>query len=156
MWQWNKFLTFPRDIREKVRNKNKQGISLIEIVIATAILSVGILGLFQAFPQGIETSHEQELAVIAGQLGQEKLEELAGLSYAEITIGIIDNKIHVAESASDPLYKFTRSAASELVDQNLNTSQTDIGLKKITVTVYWPSVFGVEKSQNVVTLVSER
>lgn len=138
-------------------NKNKQGVSLLEIVIATAILSVGILGLIGAFPQGIETTREQELMVIAGQLAQTKLEEMASLSYAEVVVGTIEDRVHAVAEASDPLYKFLRSTSAGLVDQNLNPSQTDIGLKKITITIYWPSVFNlVEKSQSVVTLISER
>lgn len=150
----NKSLAFPRGIRRKARDK--QGLGLLEIIIATAILAVGILGIIRAFPQGLATSREQETLVIAGQLSQAKLEEMAGLSYAEITVGSVEDRVQVTADSGDPLYKFLRSAAVALVDQNLNESQTDIGLKKITVTVFWPSVFGTEKSQSVTTLVSER
>ena len=157
MWELNKPLTFPAVSRGKMRGKKKQGISLIEVIIATGILSVGILGLINAFPQGIETTREQELAIIAGQIAQTKLEEIASLSYAEVIPGTIENKARTVADLSSPLYKFLRSTTAELVDQNLNSSITDIGLKKITVTVYWPSVFNLmEKSQTVVALISER
>ena len=141
------------------RNKSSQrqsGISLIEIVLTTAILSVGILGLIRAFPQGIATTHEQELIVIAGQLAQAKLEEIASLSYAEIIVGDSENKAHVVADSQDKLYLFTRTTTVELVDADLNPTGADIGLKKITITVFWPSVFGTEKSQNVTTLISQR
>lgn len=144
MWRLNNIL------------KNKKGLSLLEIVITTAVLSVGIIGIVNAFPQGIETTREQELIVIAGELAQAKLEQTASLSYAEITVGAIEDKVHVVTDTSSPLYKFTRTTTAELVDQNLASSLNDIGLKKVTVTVFWPSVFGNEKSQTVATLVSEK
>ncbi|MBI4122458.1 MAG: prepilin-type N-terminal cleavage/methylation domain-containing protein, partial [Parcubacteria group bacterium] len=44
---------------------NKQGFGLLEIVISSAILAVGILGLLSAFPRGVSIEKNLEHVTVA-------------------------------------------------------------------------------------------
>ena len=133
------------------------GITLIEILVTTGILTVGILGILQAFPQGIDVSRDSELASTAQQLSQSKLEELNSLSYSDIAVGTQENKARITADTSSPLYAFQRTTIVSLVDQNFSSSVSDIGLKKVTVTIYWPSVFPFgTRSETVQAIISTR
>lgn len=137
--------------------KSRSGITLIEIMIATSVLLVGILGILKAFPQGIATARDIELASTAQQLAQAKIEELNSLAYDEISAGAIENKARVTTDAGSPLYAFQRTTVVQLIDENFASSQVDIGLKKITTTIFWPSVFpGSQRSKSVVAVISSR
>ena len=120
----------------------KEGITLIEIMISMTVLSIGILGLLQAFPRGSAASRVVELSVTANQLAQEKLESFAALAYEDIAAGTLENEVRVSVDIQSPFYDFLRTTAVALLDENLLETQTDIGLKKITVTVEWPYPIG--------------
>jgi len=121
---------------------SQSGITIIEVIISVSLLAVGILGLLQAFPTGIEASKNVEFATIADQFAQAKIEELVNANYDALVPGILEDQVHVKNDPADPFYKFLRSSAVELVDSSLNASAIDIGLKKIIVTIYWPSILG--------------
>ena len=91
---------------------------------------------------GIKANKDIELATVADQLAQAKIEELTALDYNALTPGTLENQVHVESDPANPFYKFTRSSSVELVDSNFNASAVDIGLKKITATIYWPDVLG--------------
>ena len=129
----------------KIHNQllsSQHGITIIEVIISITLLAVGILGLLQAFPAGIKANKDIELATVADQLAQAKIEELTALDYNALTPGTLENQVHVESDPANPFYKFTRSSSVELVDSNFNASAVDIGLKKITATIYWPDVLG--------------
>ncbi len=120
----------------------KEGITLIEIMIAITVLSIGILGLLQAFPRGSAANRAVELSVAANQLAQEKLESFAALAYEDIAAGTLENGVRVSPDSQSPFYHFLRTTTVALLDANLAEAQTDLGLKKITVTVEWPYPIG--------------
>lgn len=122
----------------KINYHNQAGITLIEIMISITILAVGILGIVQVFPQGISTEKSIALASITEQLAQAKIEELMSFNYDSLNIGILENKVPINNDLSSPFYNFKRSVVVDLIDNNFNTTSTDIGLKKITVTIYQP------------------
>jgi len=59
----------------------QKGFTLIEIIMAMAILAVGIIGVVRLLPVGLRASKSSEMMSRAGFLAQEKMEELklAGL-----------------------------------------------------------------------------
>ena len=137
--------------------KNNKGISLIEIIISISILSIGILGLLQAFPRGVATQRIIELESIGNHLAQEKLEEFASFAYDDILVGTLENQIRMSVDQADPFYDYKRTTVVALVDQNLAPSGSDVGLKKITITLTWPRPLSTtDASQTLVTLVSKR
>ncbi|MDP1709929.1 MAG: prepilin-type N-terminal cleavage/methylation domain-containing protein, partial [Candidatus Komeilibacteria bacterium] len=117
---------------------NQAGITLIEILISITLLTVGILGIIRVFPQGLSAEKNIELGSIAEQLGQAKIEELTALDYDSLSTGTLENQVRIGSDASSPFYNFKRSTAVDLVDANLNSTAIDVGLKKITVTIYQP------------------
>ncbi len=138
-------------------HRQPQGVGLIEIMISVTVLAIGLLGLLRAFPQGIAVEKSLEYATIGSQLAQAKLEEYAATPYDEIGTGLIENQVRVNTDSSSILYHFLRTTTVSLVDSNLSVSGTDIGLKKVTITIAWPSTFGgSNRSTSVTTLVSER
>lgn len=139
------------------KSSNNQGITIIEVLLTISILAVGILGLLQAFPRGISTARELESEAVANHLAQSAIEGHIAASYDELLPGELENRIHVTPDENNSLYPYLRSTTIGLVDQNLNPSGQDIGLKKISVTIAWPSVFaGAERSITFTTLISSR
>ena len=59
----------------------KKGLTLIEIIMAMAIMVVGIIGVVRLLPVGLKTSQSAEMLSKAAFLAQEKIEEfkLSGL-----------------------------------------------------------------------------
>lgn len=136
---------------------NKQGMTLIEIMISITLLAVGILGVVQAFPRGMSAEKDIELITIAEQLAQAKLEQLVGANYDEIPAGTLENAVHVSSNSSSPLYDFLRTTTVTLVDSGLADSGTDIGLKKIVVSIERPAIFGnTNRSTTITSLKAKR
>lgn len=131
-----------------------QGITLIEIMLSITVLAIGMLGLLQAFPRGTAASRIIELQVTANQLAQEKLESFGALAYEDIAVGTLENNVRVSVDSQSTFYDFLRTATVSLVDQNLAPSGTDLGFKKITVTITWPHPIGGSTGSN--TLVTLR
>ncbi len=130
---------------------NKTGITLIEIMISITLLAVGILGVIQAFPRGLAAEKDIELITIAEQLAQAKIEQLTATNYDEIAPGALESAVHVSSNPASPLYDFLRSSTITLVDSNLNSSVTDMGLKTISVSISRPGVLGNPSQTTTIT-----
>jgi type II secretory pathway pseudopilin PulG len=141
----------------KINLKNQKGIGLIEVLISLSILGVGILGLLQAFPHGTSIERDIELTTISQHLAQSKLEEIVSLSYSEVLLGQTEDKVRVDTDPNSSFYDFKRSTYVNLVDENLQTTETNIGMKKVLITLYWPSTFlGPDRSYSLTTVISSR
>ncbi|MEW6008536.1 MAG: prepilin-type N-terminal cleavage/methylation domain-containing protein [Candidatus Omnitrophota bacterium] len=64
----------------------KQGFSLIELLIACVLLSIGLVGLINAFSIGFSQSGQAKQYAVAKNLAEEKLEEIRNLSYANVSL----------------------------------------------------------------------
>lgn len=136
---------------------NSFGFSLIEALVAVAILLIGILAISSAFPLALKINQTAEQATIATNLAQAKMEEIFSLGYNNLNIGTIEAKHRLAVNSSDPLYYYQRETAVEYVDSNLNHSDLETGMKKITTTVYWQSLaFGLEKDVSLDIIISQK
>ena len=92
----------------------------------------------------------------ASYLAQSQLEYLNSLNYSDIGAGTIEAKHRLSADPASYLYSFQRQTAVQNVDSNLQSSQTDTGLKKITVTVYYTNSFAkVEKTYVTTTLINQ-
>ena len=137
--------------------KNKEGFSIIEVMVAFIILSISFIGLMQSFPFGLSVNKDAENETVSSYLVQEKIEELISLGYGEIDTGIVEEKHRLSEDAFNFLYNFQRETEVYYVDEDLANSISDLGIKKIAVTVYFPNAISKEeKSYNITTLISER
>lgn len=138
--------------------KKEAGFTLIEVLVAIFILVVGIVAVLDIFPLGTKIWKSAEMATIASQLGQAKMEEIISKSYNEISIGVIEAKHNL-----DPPFSFYQRETKVIcVDPNSNLSEVvncspDPGIKKIEVTIFWKSPLHIsEKSINLSSLIVER
>ena len=67
--------------------RNKGGFTLIEVLIAVFVLTVGFVALLEAFPLGAHVQKSAQMTSVAVQLSQSKMEEIVASSYQEITAG---------------------------------------------------------------------
>ncbi len=136
---------------------NKRGITMIEAVLAVAVLTIGILGIIKLFPLALKISKNAEQETVAADLAQAKIEELFSLGYESIGTSTIEARHRLATSTQNPFYNYERQTVVTTVDSNLNTSTADLGLKKITVTVFYhlPTI-NTSSSLPVTILISQK
>ena len=141
----------------RFRLKQQKGLTLIEIMVAISILVVAYIGIVQAYPFGLAVNKESGDSTIASYLCQGKLEEVISLGYDNIITGTIEAKARLSADPTDNLYNFQRQTTVAYVDGSLNDSVSDLGMKKISVTVYYVNALTKkEKSYNITTLISRR
>jgi len=129
----------------------------MEIMVAFIILSISFIGLMQSFPFGLSMNKDAENETVSSYLAQEKIEELVSLGYGGVNTGSIEEKHRLSDDPSNFLYNFQRQTNVSYVDENLNNSVSDLGIKKIIITVFYPNAISKEeKSYNITTLISER
>lgn len=126
---------------------NNKGFTIIESTVAILIILIALFGITQFFPLGIRIIGDSQSQTIASNVALTKIEELRSLNYEEINTGTIETKSRVSSDPANALFNFQRQTIVETVDNNFNASASDVGLKKITTTVYWQSpVVAKEKS----------
>lgn len=136
---------------------NQQGFSLMEIIVAFGVLALGLISLAGAFPFGVKINKESENQSSASYVAQQKLEELISMPYSEIATGTIETRHAVTSDPVSDLFRFDRETIINLVDINLQSTTTDLGLKKITVNVYYMNSVGRnEKKVSSYMLISRR
>lgn len=111
----------------RLRNNNS-GFTLMEVLVAMLILSVGLLGM-AALITGIISSNKLSNRIsTATVLAQDKMEEIRGVGYAGADAEAGTEGYNIIPNY--PLYKRTTAVAA---------GNPAAGMKKITVTVYWDS-----------------
>ncbi len=144
----------------RIVEKFLAGFTLIETMVTIFVLVVVIIAILQMFPLGIRIGQSAQMATIASELGQAKIEEIISSSYDEVSVGTIEPK-HQLDS---PFERYSRQTIVTCVDPNLQPVACDYDLdenphplKKIGVTVFWTPPFGVsEKSTNIISLLAKR
>ena len=130
------------------------GFSLIEATVALGILSAIVGAILGAFPTAYRTVGSSRTTTVAATLIQAKLEALRQVAYADLTVGAYEGPQRVDASPDDPFYGYTRSVTVTAVDDNLNQSASDTGLKKVTVTVAWTDPQRGDRSASISTMVT--
>jgi len=134
--------------------KNK-GFTLIELLVAIFILVIGIVAVLQAFPFGVNVQKQAQMATVALQLNQEKMEEIISYQYNEILVGTIEESY-----GFDPDFpSFKRITEVEYFnpDSPEVPPAEDSGIKKIEVTIFWHTPLGTtEKEIKLATLIAKR
>lgn len=136
---------------------NNFGVSLLEAIIAIAVLALAILSITQVFPLVLKMSRIAEQTTIAANLAQAQAEYMHYLGYNGITTDNLEARHRLAADPANPFYQYERQTVVSYVDGNLADSATDTGLKKISITVYWQSAYlNKEKSFPLIFLVSQQ
>ncbi|MBE3114164.1 MAG: prepilin-type N-terminal cleavage/methylation domain-containing protein [Actinobacteria bacterium] len=135
--------TFPHVIareRSDRSNLSYSGFSLIELMVAVAILAMAIFGIFLAFNTGFQGMTDSRDRTVATNYVQEKMEELKNADFDTVvpdndeSFGIVGD------------IKFRRNVNVEYIDGNTNSIVLyPTNLKRVTTTVKWDDRKGDEK-----------
>lgn len=134
-----------------LNNMNSHSFTILEAIIAIFILSVGILAVLAMFPFGVKMANSSEMAVIATQLCQEKMEEIISRDYDEISS-------EAKQVMVSPFSAFSRETEVVCFDANGDFSLPncpDTGMKKIKVIVSWGPSYPSAKIE-IFTLISRK
>jgi len=155
------FLTFfirqYMNYRFNIIKYSKQGFSIIEIMVAFSILVIAFIGLVQSFPFGLSINKEAECLTIASYLCQASIEELVSVGYDGMITGIIEPKHRLSDNPNNYLYFYQREIEVSYINNELNEVLVDLGMKKISVAVYYiNAISNKEDSYNITTIISRR
>lgn len=118
--------------------RHNAGFTLLEMLLATILLTVGSVSLLQAINSGLFAGGINETELVATYLAQEQIESIRNTAYASI--------IPVAKA---PVPGFTAFQRQVFVDNNVPVTN----MKRVTVSVYY-TVKSSELTMSMVTYVS--
>lgn len=135
-----------------------KGFTILEVLVSLSLLIVAFFSLMRIFPWATQISKASEQKTVGVNLAQAKIEEITATSYDEITVGISEPRAKVSEDPTSPFYTYERETKVIYVDPNNNLQETlsDLGIKKVEVTVFWQTPMWGEKSLKLATLISKR
>jgi len=112
--------------------KQQKGTTLIEIAVTLLILAIGILGVFQAFPTAIKKEGIAKNNSTASYFAQGQMEDLLSFSYDDPALSV-----GTTTTTTDSGYNIRTDISYVDPLKSLNSTTTDLGIKKIKVKVYW-------------------
>lgn len=115
----------------------KTGFTLIELLLALTVFSVGMLSVVQVFPANRKLLSQTTQYTQASFLAQEQLEQTIAVPYAQLTVGTYAARAVVSTDTTSPFSQYERDIIVTLLDGNRQPTNTDVGLKQVTVTIYW-------------------
>lgn len=136
-----------------VFSQYNRGLTLIEVLIAVFVLAVGIVAVLIMFPSGIKAEKSAQIVSVAVGLAQAKIEEMVSLPYSDISSLTED---YGAIPEFDFFRRTTEVFCYDPNGDDLPPDCPESGMKKVEVSVFWESGFGVEKSIKLSTLISKR
>lgn len=115
----------------QTEDRTAGGFTLIEVVIAMAIISIGMLGTSMLTMQVMKSNRASRQMATATILAQDRLEEIRSFGYAGAPDpGDADEDSGYGGIADFPAYRRVVSAAGV-------GSPPESGMKAVTVTVFW-------------------
>lgn len=137
-----------------LKNKygNQKGFTILENIMATVILGVGLLGGMMTMQNATLNTVRHDMATLATLLANEKIESILAdnslMGYDQV-----DSGSYPAENLQQAYGMSRQVEVIEVSQDDLETEEEGSGLKKIAVTVSW----GNSASQRVVvtTLVAQ-
>ena len=113
---------------------NKKGFTLIEIIILIVIAGILLPVIVVPFVSSVKDSGKPEMVNTAMYLAHYKMEEFMKYNYSNAAL----NPIALTAYANAPISGYQWQWEIILVDNNFNTSGTDVGYKRILVRVRDP------------------
>jgi prepilin-type N-terminal cleavage/methylation domain-containing protein len=110
--------------------KNMNGFTLVEFLIATVILSVGLLALINLQLTAIRSNHDSKEMTRATFLAEQQMEVLKNTPYGDLTIGTTQDPNNPVNGLGQPGGIFNRSWT---IQNYLGSSF----MRQITVNVAW-------------------
>ena len=106
-----------------------KGFSLLELMIAVALLVIGVLSATFMFSRGMFATSDVEATEQAIALAQERMESIRGTPFSSISIG--------TTTESTPLPDYSRQVAVSLAKDVPPTGDSAGDLKQVVITVSW-------------------
>lgn len=129
--------------------KFTKGFTLIELLVSISLLALLVFGVASLFPRGVGLVQRASSITAAASLAQAQLETVLIQPYDSVTTGTYEARHFVTGT-------FERQTFVSYIDPaTLATSSSDLGLKRVEVTVYYPSTFG-QKTFIISTLIAEK
>lgn len=123
--------------------------------MALSLFMVGMVSILQIFPINRRYLTQSAQTTRAVYTAQEQIERLRAEPYDELTTGTYEARQAMSATAGDPYTEIERQTVIALIDSNRAVTQTDVGLKRVTVTVYWLEN-GQERSYQLATYVYKK
>ena len=126
--------------------KKNRGFSLLELIIAIAVLAIGLVGVLQIFPIGLRASQRAGMMTKAAFLAQNKIEDvkLAGID------AITELPPKIPLSGRDGDFEWAIKI-DEIAPEGVEASED---MRKITVTLTWPER-NTTRSKDFITYVTK-
>jgi len=132
-----------------------ESFTIIELIISVFILTVGISAVLYMFPIGTQIQKASQMATVAIQLSQGKMEEIISKSYGEIVTGSVEEDYGFDSDFSS--YRRETEISYFNPENPQIVPVSDLGIKKIQVTVFWRSPLGIsEKEIKLITLFARK
>lgn len=132
------------------------GFTLIEVLVSIAIMTIGLITVVSIFPFSIRANKSAERQSLASSYARTKLEQLLTIAYDSVGTGTIEARARISNDPQNPAYTLERQTMVTLVDSNLNNSGTDVGLKKIQVTIFWSNRQGGDNSLVLTSILGQK
>jgi len=125
----------------KINKKlSQRGFSLIELMVAVAILAMAIFGIFHAYSVGFMGMADARDVTVATNYAREKMEEIKNMSFEDIE-----------DEPSDDITGQTKFKR-EVIEEPIIDDEIDVG-KEVTIRVIWYDRNNVEKEVKLDTLI---
>lgn len=119
---------------------HRRATTIVEIVMAVVILAVAVPPLISAFTQSATNTIQPCNAAVASFLATERMEEIIARRYrATDGYAAVTTANFPDESPVTGFPRFSRSVTVAYVNSSLATVGSDVGYKKVRVTVSWNS-----------------
>ena len=79
-------MTATRRFPTPVRVPCERGMTLVELMVALVVLTLGLLAVGRLFPTGARTQTQDHLRVVANEYAQQKVESLTGLTWSDAAL----------------------------------------------------------------------
>jgi prepilin-type N-terminal cleavage/methylation domain-containing protein len=128
----------------------RKAFTFLELLLALTVFSVGILSVLKIFPLSKRYLNQSAMTTQASSLAQEQVEIIRSLPYSSVTAGL---EARHTLATTGAFSQFERQTTVQLIDSNYQPTNTDVGLKKITVDVFWLENLTVSRQLTIHTFV---
>jgi len=122
---------------------NKRGVTLIEAVIASLIMAMGLFVVGTAIYSQFSSLNQNREKAIATLAAQEEIEEIRGMPF--------DSILALSSSFTSSGFAYLNNPSGAIVLDNIYGSSN---IKRVSVTVNWDSITGNTLHRSLVTIVT--
>ncbi|MEK7142685.1 MAG: hypothetical protein AAB785_00575 [Patescibacteria group bacterium] len=121
----------------KKNKKINQAFTLIEVLLASFVLEIGLLGIVGFYSYSFQISKIARQETTAANLASGLLDEKLAVSYDNLPIGP-GLKTRYSTEEDSPFYDYWQKIDVVYITTELAESTNDTNMKKIVVTIFWP------------------